>query len=61
MTSHFMMYYNGCGKTMMHNEGRGEGRASLMTALTEADVEEAALAWLMHGRDIAATLRIRPL
>ena len=32
-----------------------------MATLTEADVEEAALAWLMLGRDIAATLRIRPL
>ena len=37
MTSHFMMYYNACSKTMMHNEGRGEGRASLMTTLAEAD------------------------
>ena len=32
-----------------------------MTTLTEADLEEAALDWLTHGWDFAATLRIRPL
>ena len=32
-----------------------------MTAITEGNVEEAALAWLTHGRDNPATLRISPL
>ena len=71
LPSHFMMYYNACSKTMMHNVSRGEGRASLMTTLTEADVVKGALAslsdlgWMVaHGPDIApdtlAALRARP-
>ena len=31
-----------------------------MTTITEAVLEEAALAWLTHDRDFVATLRTRP-